>query len=150
MKNGPHIHSIGFLLGTICKVRRNTANDKLAKYGIHAGQDIVLYYLSLEDGQTVSQLMTDICVKPATISNTINRMVSNGLIDKVKDENDNRVSRIFLTEKGKEVVVEVRQIWRTLEVQMNEGLSEEEKQVLRKLLNHLISNLEGIKENLCR
>lgn len=149
MKSGPHIESIGFLLGTICKVRRNAANEKLAKFGVHAGQDIVLYFLGLEDGQTVSQLMAYICVQPATISNTINRMVSSGLITKVKDEKDARVSRIFLTEKGKEVLVEVRKIWRTLEDQTIEGLSEEEKQLMKQILQRLLSNLEGLRESFC-
>jgi len=149
MKTGPHKESIGFLLGTICRVRRNTANVKLAKHGIHAGQDLLLYYLSLEDGQTVTQLLEYICVQPATISNTINRMVANDLIKKVKDKNDARVSRIFLTDKGREVVIEVRQIWRTLEVQTIEGLAEEEKLVLKSLLKRLLSNLENIGEHSC-
>lgn len=149
MKKGPHIESIGFLLGTICKVRRNAANEKLAKHGVHAGQDLLLYYLSIEDGQTVTQLLENICVQPATISNTINRMVAKDLIKKVKDENDARVSRIFLTDKGKEVVIEVRKIWRTLEMQTIEGLTEEEKLVLKSLLNRLLSNLENIGEHLC-
>lgn len=150
MKNGPHTDSIGFLLGTICKVRRNAANEKLAKYGVHAGQDILLYYLGQEDGQTVSQLMANICVQPATISNTINRMVSSGLITKVKDDKDARVSRIFLTARGKEVLIEVRRIWQTLEIQTIESLTEDEKQILKKLLQRLLSNLEGLKENYCR
>ncbi len=149
MKKGPHTDSIGFLLGTICKVRRNAANEKLAKFGVHAGQDLLLYYLGLEDGQTVSQLMSCICVQPATISNTINRMVASGLITKVKDEKDARVSRIFLTEKGKDVLVQVRQIWRTLEVQTIEGLSEEENNMLKQLLQRLLSNLEGLRDNFC-
>ena len=149
MKKAPHIDSIGFLIGTISKVRRNAANVKLAKYGVHAGQDILLYYLYQEDGQTVTQLLENICVQPATISNTINRMVANDLIKKVKDKNDARVSRIYLTDKGKEIIVHVRKIWQTLEIQTIEGLTEEEKQVLKGLLNRLLSNLEHIGENLC-
>lgn len=150
MKTRHPIDSIGFLLGTICKVRRNTANVKLAKIGIHAGQDILLYYLSLEDGQTVTQLLENICVQPATISNTINRMVANDLLKKVKDKDDARVLRIFLTEKGKAVMTEVGKIWRALEVQTIEGLTEDEKLLLKSLLNRLLSNLENIGEQLCR
>ena len=115
----------------------------LAQYGIHAGQDILLYYLNQEDGKTVTQLLEDICVQPATISNTINRMVANNLIKKVKDENDMRVSRIFLTEKGKEVFSEVKDVWNILEVQTVEGLTDEEKQVLKKSLLRLLSNFDN-------
>lgn len=141
MKKGPHTDTIGYLFVRICKTRRNKANEMLAKHGIHAGQDVLLYYLSLDDGQTVSQLVGDIMVQHATIANMINRMTANGLVKKIKDENDARVSRIFLTDKGREAVVEVKQIWRTLEKQTMEGFSEEENEVLKTLLKKVIGNL---------
>lgn len=112
----------------------------LAKYGIHAGQDVLLYYLSLEDGQTVSQLVNDIHIQHATISNMINRMVANDLVKKVRDENDARVSRIFLTEKGSEAVVHLKEVWLILEDQTKEGFTEEEIEVLKKLLRKVLTN----------
>ena len=113
----------------------------LAKYGIHAGQDVLLYYLSLEDGQTVSQLVADIYVQHATISNMINRMVANNLVKKVKDKNDARVSRIFLTSKGQEAVVQLKRVWQILESQTIEGFTEEEILMLKKLLRKVLSNI---------
>ena len=114
----------------------------LVKYGIHAGQDVLLYYLSLEDGQTVSQLVADINVQHATISNMINRMVANNLVKKVKDKKDARVSRIFLTEKGEEAVVKLKKVWQILESQTLDGLSEEEVIVLKRLLKKMLTNFE--------
>ena len=140
MRKGPHTDSLGYLFIKICKSRRNKANEMLVKHGIHAGQDVLLYYLSLEDGQTVSQLATDIQIQYATISNMINRMVANDLVKKIRDENDARVSRIFLTTKGKDAVIKLREVWQFLEGQTINGLTEDEIRLLKDLLKKVLAN----------
>ena len=140
MRKGPHTDSIGYLFIKICKSRRNKANEMLVKHGIHAGQDVLLNYLSLEDGQTVSQLATDIQIQYATISNMINRMVANDLVKKIRDENDARVSRIFLTTKGKDAVITLREVWQFLEGQTINGLTEDEIRLLKDLLKKVLAN----------
>jgi len=115
----------------------------LAKHGIHAGQDVLLYYLSQQDGQTVSELVKKVYVQHATISNMINRMVSSGLVTKMKDSQDMRVSRIFLTEKGKMALGKVEEVWYSLEEQTLEGLSTEEQILLRRLLKDVLKNFRG-------
>ena len=119
----------------------------LAKHGIHAGQDVLLYYLSQKDGQTVSELVMNIYVQHATISNMINRMVASGLVTKVKDSHDMRVSRIFLTDKGKEALKKVEEVWYSLEEQTLEGLSTEEQIILRRLLQDVLKNFRGSLQN---
>ena len=140
MRKGPHTDSIGYLFIKICKSRRNKANEMLVKHGIHAGQDVLLYYLSLEDGQTVSQLATDIQIQYATISNMINRMVANDLVKKIRDENDARVSRIFLTTKGKDAVIKLMEVWQFLEGQTINVLTEDEIRLLKDLLKKVLAN----------
>ncbi len=143
MNNEVLLESVGYLFAKICKRRRNKANAMLAEFGIHAGQDVLLYYLSMKDGQTVSQLVAEINVQHATISNMIDRMAANKLVSKVKDKHDMRVSRIFLTEKGKEALVHVKQVWETLEIQSLKGLSDEEKEILKKLLRRVFFNFDN-------
>ena len=142
MKIGLDTDSIGYLFVKICKVRRNKANELLAKYGIHAGQDILLYQLMKEDGQTVSNLVENICIQHATISNMINRMECNGLITKAKDDCDMRVSRIFITDKGKEIIQHVDSVRKELEKLTIDGLSMEERIILKRLLQHVLGNFD--------
>lgn len=133
--------SIGYLLVQVCKTRRNKANEMLAKYDIHAGQDVLLVYLGQEDGQTVSSLVEKICISQATMVRMIDRMEANGLVNKVKDDKDMRVSRIFLTDKGKEARREVALIWRALEKQTLSGIPEDDKDTFRRILQVMLKNL---------
>jgi DNA-binding MarR family transcriptional regulator len=133
--------SISNLLVQICKVRRNKSNALLSELGIHSGQDILLYHLSLEDGQTVSALVAKMCIQHATISNMIDRMVSSGMVTKAKDETDKRTSRVFLTGPGREACGQVVQVWKIMEAISAKDLSEEQQDQLRSLLKQVLENL---------
>ncbi|MCF6405135.1 MarR family winged helix-turn-helix transcriptional regulator [Chitinophaga filiformis] len=133
---------ISNLLVQICKVRRNKSNALLSETGIHSGQDILLYHLSLEDGQTVSSLVEKMCIQQATISSMIDRMVATGMITKEKDAQDKRTSRIYITDKGKATYKQVAKIWRSMESIAIQGLSEQQQTQLTELLKHVLNNLE--------
>ncbi|WP_291907272.1 MarR family winged helix-turn-helix transcriptional regulator [Chitinophaga sp. CB10] len=141
MKSGKPNSSINGLLVDICKIRRNKSNELLSGAGIHAGQDILLYYLDLEDGQTVSALVEKMGIQQGTIAAMIDRMVNAGMITKVKDENDKRISRVHLTKKGKAAHQQVADSWRKMESITAKGLSPIEQA-------QLITLLEKVKENL--
>ncbi len=141
MKLQTHNNSIGNLFIQICKQRRNKSNALMSEAGIHAGQDALLYYLSLEDGQTLSALAEKLCIQPATIFNMIDRMAANEFVSKEKDANDKRISRVFLTAKGKEALKQVAKVWRAMEEQTTSGLTNEEVGTLIILLKKVLLNI---------
>jgi DNA-binding MarR family transcriptional regulator len=141
MKAKKQQSSISNLLVQIGKLRRNKSNALLSEIGIHGGQDILLYYLSLEDGQTVSSLVEKMCIQHATISTMINRMETNGMIKKEKDATDKRTSRVYMTSRGMDAYKEIAKIWKTMETKVTKGLTEEQESLLRELLQLIQKNL---------
>ena len=141
MKIGNQTISISYLLVQIGKLRRNKSNILLADAGIHEGQDILLYYLSLEEGQTISSLAEKMCNRPATVSTTIDRMIVAGLITKEQDKADKRTSRIFLTQPGKEAYKKVKRIWKEMEARIVSNLTDEELHSLGRILSRIQMNL---------
>ncbi|SEN00404.1 DNA-binding transcriptional regulator, MarR family [Mucilaginibacter gossypiicola] len=139
--NGQNPGSVSKLLVQICKLRRNKSNTLLATAGLHSGQDILLYHLSVEDGQTVSALVEKICIQHATISTMIDRMEAAALIRKEKDSLDKRVSRIYLMPKGKEALSQVVHIWNELEAVSLKGLTTDQHSLLAELLQLVLKNL---------
>jgi len=60
--------SIGILFIEICKRRRNRNERVLTEAGIYEGQDMVLYRLAEQEGQTMSGTgVKKVCVQPATL-----------------------------------------------------------------------------------
>lgn len=132
---------ISNLLVQICKQRRNKSNALLAELDLHGGQDILLYYLSVKDGQTISELTEKMCIQFPTISNMANRMETRGFIKKEKDTTDQRVSRLYLTAKGKQAYNQISKIWKQMEKLVSKNLSAEERETLKNLLEKVLKNL---------
>jgi len=141
MKSKSGQNSISNLLVQICKLRRNKSNVLLNEAGIYGGQDILLYYLSIEDGQTVSSLVEKMCIQQATISAMLDRMQASGMIKKEKDNSDKRTSRVFITEQGKEAYKKIAKIWNTMEEILTKGLDIKRQETLRDLLRTVLKNL---------
>ncbi len=133
---------ISNLLVQICKQRRNKSNALLAEADVHGGQDILLYYLSIKDGQTISELTEKMCIQYATMSNMVNRMEARELILKEKDTTDLRISRLYITDKGKNAYKHIAKVWKQMETQLSKNLSDKEQDTLKLLLIKVLKNLE--------
>ncbi|MDS0527184.1 MarR family transcriptional regulator [Clostridium sp. SHJSY1] len=113
----------------------------LGEKGIHPGQQHLLIRLFKKNGQSQKDLAKNMSVKPATITVMLTRMEKSGLIERKKDENDQRVTRIFITEKGQEVCKEAKKIAKQVEEECFENFTIEEKVVFRRLLIQIRDNL---------
>lgn len=137
-----HIHgTIGYLITQICKAHRGCAEDHLNPFGLYAGQEMFLMYLWDQDGQTQTHIADKMGVQPPTVNKMLSRMEGSGLVVRRADEDDLRVSRVYLTDKGKTLRAEVRQAWDAMEAQTTAGMTQEERLLLRRLLLQVHSNL---------
>ena len=90
--------------------------------------------LRMEDGQTLSQLAERLEVQPPTITKMVQRMEVSGIIKREASQEDNRVSHVFLTNKGKNLQAKIEKVWEQVEREFVLGMSREEKLVFQKLL----------------
>ena len=81
-------------------------------------------------------------VQPATVTKMIQRMEKAGFLRRVDDQEDQRVSRVFLTEKGKAVENDVKEALHSLEREAMEGFTVEERVLLRRFFIQMRDNLE--------
>ena len=137
----PEYESINFLLSMICRAQRGKMSDTLTEIGLYAGQEMFLWQLWRQDGLTQSQMVERMCVQPPTVSKMLDRMEKAGLVERRPDSEDSRISRVYLTEQGHRSQLAVRDIWTNIEQRITEGLSVEERIVLRRLLLQVHENL---------
>lgn len=64
------------------------------------------------------------------------------LVVRRADLDDARISRVYLTEKGRNLCELCWQVWMDLEQQLTQGLSEAERVLLHRLLSVIASNME--------
>lgn len=133
--------SLSYLFTQIGKHHRTKSNALLNNTGIHAGQEMLLYQLIQEDGQTITGLAKVLFVKPATLSNMADRMLANGLVEKRAGTIDKRKTRLFITDKGREAYKTVSDAWDSIESKTTRGLSVLDKFMLKRLLDRVLNNL---------
>jgi DNA-binding MarR family transcriptional regulator len=141
MEHKPEHESINFLLGAIGRSQRTQMNEALSGIGLYAGQEMFLWRLWRQDGLTQSQLAERMCVQPPTVSKMLDRMEKAGLVMRRPDSDDSRVTRVYLTEQGRRSQDAVSEIWKNIERRLTEGLSVEERLLLRRLLLQVHENL---------
>src|SRR5262249_46933362 len=132
---------LAFQVIRLCKAERHQMEEALNQLGLHVGQELLLLQLWQEDGASQSHLAEAMEVDISTITKAVQRMERTGLLKRSPDTVDARISRVYLTERGRALREPVMQVWNTLEGQLVEALTETEQVLLRRLLLHLIANL---------
>ncbi len=136
--------SIRHLLTLICKLTRDRSRVSMREIGIHCGQGIVLRQLWRKDGVTQSELAHSLHIAPATVTIALQRMERIALIERRADERDQRVSRVFLTDRGRSLRANIEENWHRLEEQMLAGFSSKERDDMRKYLLRIRANLDDM------
>ena len=131
----------GYLLARVCKAHRGGVGATLAELGLHVGQEMVLSHLWRQDGLAPSELAERLGVEPPTVTNTLSRMEKAGLLERCRDPGDARCTRVYLTEKGRELREPVQRRWEAVQKRAFAGISAEEEALLRDLLVKIHGNL---------
>ena len=123
----------------------------LHKIGLHKGQPPILAMLWERDGLTQKEIAETLRLRPSTVTAVLKGMEKAGLLRREPDPEDMRVSRVYLTEKGKHLKKDVEEIIKTLEEECFAGFTLEEKVLLRRFLIQIRDNLKRVnsEEEIC-
>jgi DNA-binding MarR family transcriptional regulator len=110
-------------------------------YDVSAGQTPLLYLLSQKEGRNQAELAKAMGVKPSSLTSMLNRMEKVGLLKRCVSDTDQRAYNIYLTDKGKSVSKKLSAITRFINERTLAGFRGEEKLLLLRLLEHMMSNM---------
>jgi DNA-binding MarR family transcriptional regulator len=133
--------TIGYALAQVCKAHRNSVGAELRALELHVGQEMILMQLWEEEGVTQSHLAGQMCVEPPTVTKMLQRMEQQGLIERRPDAVDARISRVYLTKDGRTLQGAVEGCWGRVEARATQGMTAEERMLLRRLLLQVHHNL---------
>ncbi|HHW41325.1 MAG TPA: MarR family transcriptional regulator [Syntrophomonadaceae bacterium] len=133
--------SVDFLLVQIIRLFQQRSHCLFGRIGIYPGQPPVLFRLWKQDGRTQKELAEKLLLKPATLTLILQRMERDGLVERRPDPADQRISRVYLTEKGKKLREPVEKAIKEREREILQGFTAEEKLLLRRFLIRVRDNL---------
>lgn len=142
----PICDGVSALLMQFARINRLEGERILKTFGIRSGQEVVMGSLWEEDGLRTGDIATRVGVSAAGITKHVKNLVAAGFVETTTDRDDRRVSRVYLTQKGRDVRDAVAANIRDMERTLFEPLDLEDRarfaNMLRVLVNQNRKRLE--------
>lgn len=133
--------SLYYIFLEILRLHHYRTHVLLDEIGVYPGQPPLLFLLSKTDGLSQKEIAAKLGVKPSTITVMLKRIENGNLVVRKQDAEDNRVSRVYITEEGREICEKAKSKMRLLNEECFGNFTVEEQVVLRRLLMQMRDNL---------
>lgn len=134
--------SLGFLLGRALRLHQQRSHQLMGDTGLHPGQAPIMFTLWRQDGQRQKDLAERLHLAPATVTVTVRRLEKAGLLERRKDDCDQRISRVYLTERGRSLRGTVMTSIHTTNSECLETFTSEDEALLKRYLLQITENLQ--------
>ncbi|MBM7619982.1 DNA-binding MarR family transcriptional regulator [Bacillus tianshenii] len=127
---------------TVNKLSRSItkmAEESFAKTGLSPTHAFLMMLVIEKPGISQSELAEALHLKPSTITRFVDKLVEKGLIER---KTEGKRSLNYPTEKGNEIVTDIKEGWKILFRSYSDILGEEEGKTLNSLINEAGKKLE--------
>ncbi len=133
--------SLGFLISDVSRLMRRRFDERARALGATRAQWRTLTTLSRNEGLNQGALAELLEVEPITLCRMIDRLEEAGLVERRRDPADRRAWQLFLTDKSKPVLAELKATADELIENVLTGMSEPVRDALGASLNQMRANL---------
>ncbi|MRG88375.1 MarR family transcriptional regulator [Salinibacillus xinjiangensis] len=124
-------------LRVIAHIIKQKGREILTHYPVTPPQFIALQWLLEEGDLTIGELSKKLYLAFSTTTDLVDRLEKNELVKRVRDQEDRRVVRIHLLEKGEIIIDEVIEKRQQYLQEVLESFSDDQVQSLNEVLNQL-------------
>lgn len=134
--------ALDHLFVQVAKLHFTRARALFQRVGLYRGQPPLIGLLAHSDGLPQSRLAEQLDVTAATISRMLDRMEKAGFVTRGPDPDDQRVTRVHLTDKGRAVQDELHRLILKIEEDTFAGFTPEERAEVSGYLARMRKNLQ--------
>ncbi len=135
--------TLDFLIAQVCHTHYSRMIQLLEGLGLYRGQPIVIDILWEKEGITQVELARKMKNSSATVTKMLQRMEKAGFVQRKLDPKDQRISRVYLTDAGRDIKKEIELIHARMENEAFQNFTEEERQIFRSYLIRLLVNMQN-------
>ncbi len=125
------------------KMHKKVCQHRFQQLGLTEGQPKVLDYLRHYNGCSQKALAKHCHIQPATATSLLGHLERNGLIYREVNQQDRRITNVFLTEAGASVQKQVKTVFIEIDEQCFKGFTSKEKEEIINYLERIGENLKG-------
>ena len=135
--------SLGELVTSLAGRLRSAWRDGLAPFGLSPHQGRALLVVALQPGLRPSDLASRLRIAPRSATEVVDGLVEAGLLSRTPDPKDRRAVRLELTRQGQARVRAIRSSREEAADTLFEGLSDRDRNQLRRILGRLADGRDG-------
>jgi DNA-binding MarR family transcriptional regulator len=132
---------ISYAIFQLAKTHRATAGVFLREIGLHPGQELLLMRLRDDDRRTQAELVAELGLDASTVARVVHRLERQRLIERTPSPHNRRATIVSLTASGIARCEDVRNMWSELERVTTQGMSGNERDTFRALLESVAARL---------
>lgn len=140
--------SLPYLLSDSARLLRRDFDTRVRALGMTSPQARLLLILHLTEGENQGFYAEQLEVEPISLTRMIDRMEDADLIERRPDPADRRAWRLFLTEKSRLVIDQVRASLARLEDGMLAGIDPPQREALAAMLELIRMNFTNVRAGL--
>ena len=133
--------SVGKYISIIHRTGSSFLSKEFSKFNIGSGQYMYLIHLYKNDGLSQEELTEILNIDKGTTAKSIKKLETEGFVMRVKDKNDKRINRVYLTPKALEIKDEFLSSINAWENTLTSTLSYAEKEQALTLLKKITYNI---------
>ena len=133
--------SVGKYISIIHRTGSSFLSKEFNKFNIGSGQYMYLIHLYKNDGLSQEELTEILNIDKGTTAKSIKKLETEGFVMRVKDKNDKRINRVYLTPKALEIKDEFLSSINAWENTLTSNLSYAEKEQALTLLKKITYNI---------
>lgn len=136
----PGMLSLPYLLSDSSRLLRRAFDARVRALGMTSPQARLLLILHVTEGENQGYYAERLEVEPISLTRMIDRMEEAELIERRRDPADRRAWRLYLTERSRQVIDQVRDCLSGLEDEMLTGLDAAQREALAQMLETIREN----------
>ena len=138
MQNGEELFEVAAMFGTFIKNIKSDFNKN--SNDLNMTQYKMLFHLEKEGAQNVSDLAKSVHITNAAVTTITDQLLAEDYITKVRSKSDRRVVNITITEKGRQIVNNMKKEQQNKMKEHFRKLTEEDIQHLKRIFKLLNEN----------
>jgi DNA-binding MarR family transcriptional regulator len=135
--------SLPYLLSDSARLLRRAFDARVRALGMTSRQARLLMILHVTEGENQGYYAELLEVEPISLTRMVDRMEEAGLIERRRDPADRRAWRLFLTDRSRCVIDQVRDSLTGLEDEMLAGLEPQQRKALSQMLESIRENFSN-------
>jgi DNA-binding MarR family transcriptional regulator len=136
----PTTESLGKYISILYRSGAMYFNHNFQDCNIGSGQYPFIIFLSRNEGVTQEEMSSSLYIDKGTTAKAVKKMEQAGYVRREVDEKDKRAYRVYLTEEGRNITMEIFKVLHSWNDILTSDFTEEEKKLALNLLQRMVGN----------